>query len=1185
MEVLHAWGKSWVLVGGGNSSTVTLAELRNDGSLLVQDHVVDSLLTRFQNATDLAATSIAGRPVIVVGGGDDGVTALTVLPDGRLAALAVQNTTTDLPLTGVSALEVVARSGVVDVYAGSESEAGLSRLHLDLSGWAAPRLGTAGADTLTGGSGDDLIWGRGGADVISGGAGRDRLMDGAGTDTLRGGAGADTFTLACDGQADVIVDFDPGEDRLDLSAWGRIYNASALEVLRQSDGSAWVCFGEEQLHITGRDGQVITEDGISRALDTALMHLPSGSITNVYDRRLVQARVPEGGQIAIAVLEENMGAARADGTSGRDSLIGNSADNELHGFGGNDTLDGGAGDDLMIGGAGNDLYRVADEGDQIQEDFLGGYDRVEAAISYRLGANLEDALLLGTDDISLTGNNLDNRLKGNLGDNQLNGNAGNDTLTSFGGQDTLRGGTGSDHYVLYRTGAVIVEHDSEGHDSVTTYHSFRLTAHLEDLELAGSGDLSGVGNDLNNLLVGNSGDNLLRGLDGNDTLCGYGGDDTLEGGAGDDVYYLSLGGGRIVEHAGGGFDQVVFSTSQSLVGFQHIESLRLTGQSNLWASGTSAGDELVGNAGNNRLNGLLGDDTLFGGDGADTLDGGAGNDVMAGGRGDDLYLVNAAGDQITEAANAGRNDRVRATVSYHLSSGVEILQLVGQSRLDGYGQAENNRLYGSAARNLLHGMGGDDILFGGAGDDWLLGGVGNDRLVGGAGRDMLAGGLGNDTYVVERADEDLIERADAGVDRVISTVSLRLPENFEDLVLIGTTQLDGYGNMTANVMVANRAGGMLRGYAGNDELHGGMSADTLQGDAGNDRLISGRGDDLLLAGDGADWLDGGWGRDLLYGGQNDDWAYGGNDDDRLFGEDGHDTLLGGYGADELQGATGNDWLNGGPGNDFLYGSTGNDTLIGGTGADTLWGGAGDDRLFGDQAGDWLIGGAGNDRYILHVTSAHIVETAGGGHDLIVSLLDSFALPEFIEDGLLGGQSDTRITGNSADNLLTGNGGDNVLIGGAGDDILVARSGDDRLRGDNGNDILHGEAGSDTLNGMAHDDRLNGGHGVDVLIGGHGADIFEFYRVDLNSGADLITDFSHLNDQISLIHFGGNFSGWLAEQCFVEGTRAQDANDFVIYDSASGRVWFDADGDGAGHAQLLCRVTSGTYLDHTDFQFF
>ncbi len=80
----------------------------------------------------------------------------------------------------------------------------------------------AGGVALAGGVGDDVLIGTAGDDLIEGGPGNDTLIGGIGRDTLVGGEGEDIFVLEANGAgslalADIIVDFTPGEDLLQLS--------------------------------------------------------------------------------------------------------------------------------------------------------------------------------------------------------------------------------------------------------------------------------------------------------------------------------------------------------------------------------------------------------------------------------------------------------------------------------------------------------------------------------------------------------------------------------------------------------------------------------------------------------------------------------------------------------------------------------------------------------------------------------------------------------------------------------------------------------------------------------------------------------------------------------------------------------------------------------------------------------
>jgi len=206
--------------------------------------------------------------------------------------------------------------------------------------------------------------------------------------------------------------------------------------------------------------------------------------------------------------------------------------------------------------------------------------------------------------------------------------------------------------------------------------------------------------------------------------------------------------------------------------------------------------------------GGIGNDVLYGNDAANVLDGGGGGDQMAGGDGNDTYIVDQAGDVVTEQANQG-TDTVRSSVTYLLGSYVENLILTGIGGINGTGNGLANRLTGNTQNNSLSGLDGNDKINGGGGADTLSGGNGNDNLNGGGGADRLYGDAGHDS-------------------------------------LSGATSAD-----------------TLLGGAGSDTLNGGRGADSLSGGGGNDTLNGGTGNDTLNGGTGADSLNGGGGNDLL----------------------------------------------------------------------------------------------------------------------------------------------------------------------------------------------------------------------------------------------------------------------------------------------------------------------------------
>ena len=253
-------------------------------------------------------------------------------------------------------------------------------------------------------------------------------------------------------------------------------------------------------------------------------------------------------------------------------------------------------------------------------------------------------------------------------------------------------------------------------------------------------------------------------------------------------------------------------------------------------------------------------DTLIGGSGNDTLNGGTGNDSLVGGTGNDTYIVNEAGDIVSETSTTTTEiDTVQSSVTWTLGSNLENLTLTGSSVINGTGNSLNNIIIGNGVANTLSGSSGNDNLDGGAGNDSLDGGSGNDTLNGGVGNDTLVGGTGNDFYIVDSTSDVISETSTTAteIDTVESSVTWTLGANLENLILTGTTAIDGTGNGLNNVITGNAGDNILTGGAGNDTLIGGNGSDRLVGGEGNDILNLGLGDavtDTLIynPGDGTD---------------------------------------------------------------------------------------------------------------------------------------------------------------------------------------------------------------------------------------------------------------------------------------------------------------------------------------------
>ena len=170
-----------------------------------------------------------------------------------------------------------------------------------------------------------------------------------------------------------------------------------------------------------------------------------------------------------------------------------------------------------------------------------------------------------------------------------------------------------------------------------------------------------------------------------------------------------------------------------------------------------------------------------------------------------------------------------------------------------------------------------------------------------------------------------------------------------------------------------------------------------------------------------------------------------------------------------------------------------------------------------------------------------------------------------------------LNGGAGDDSLLGDAGNDTLAGGAGKDRLFGGLGNDKLSGGADADYLYGEDGADKLYGEAGDDTLTGGAGKDTLAGGAGADCFLFdTTLNKSTNVDSILDFKSGEDKVQLKRsiFDKLNTGTLRETNFNASTSgvAGDSDDFILYNTKTGALLYDADGNGSGAAIQFATLT-------------
>ncbi|PPD11227.1 calcium-binding protein [Methylophilus sp.] len=746
--------------------------------------------------------------------------------------------------------------------------------------------------------------------------------------------------------------------------------------------------------------------------------------------------------------------------------------------------------------------------------------------------NATETEYIGTENGDLVlGNSIDNFIDGGNGNNVIFGEAGNDIILTGSGDDVISGGDGDDTI------------DAGAGDNVIS---------------------GGAGNDYVNAAEG---DDVIYGGDGDDQLYAGDGDNFVIGGDGND--YINTGEGDDVIYGGAGADQIEAGDGDDILsGGEGVDTI--SGQ------GSTAGDETV--VGNFYY--VTDDDMLLGGEGNDSfrISGEVeGEVVIVGGvsdldnEGEEARYVDKEDDEVTgeiEVTDTQTGERVE----------IEDLEVAEQTETDvrlNIVTRPGSSAISTFATSVTGYNAVDTLEFTASGEYENIEFSGIERI-------ELASGV-SITLEAEQLEEN---GESLGLGEVLNpgyqihgvaggpvenvTVELEFEEEeFEPAAsIVGATpvsydkavfEVDDFSvaQLYFNVDVTydasegeegsfTRIDGANEGSDAHEIVLGSEGVDYATMRLGDDTVYGNGGNGLLIGHGGADYLDGGEGDDIF--------------------------VIGGFGSG-VQGTTskaddGNkEWIATGAKHDVIVGGDGVDTLriTTGIGANT-------------KANGTVVLNDAN------FQSMEVVQVGGTVGRLNVENTDL---------QLLNDHYYFKANGTVADlsNTLGNNGGtiNNVVVDASG----VTANG---LR-------FEGNANQQTFIGTTQADVFVGNGGNDTLTGGAGADTFVFGKVYEQvvtgssttvqtytntafnlTGVDTITDFTRGTDKIELhLDQYSQLAGFNSSMLRVNSTgTAQDANDYLVYNTTTKTLSYDADGNGSGAKVDIAILTGVNTLSASDF---
>ncbi len=1068
------------LVGGAEADVITTGEGADvvigtvpelDGDIINDFSEPDVIVIKGSRAPLIDVSESGGNTILTIDSGAE-VSELTLMGTyGAAQFVQTINADGDTELRVVAAMETLLSAGADRLL--SDGDEPLTIYSGD------------GNDAVKGGAFGDLLVGGSGADALIGGGGNDTIIGGSGQNALTGGEGEDIFSFDITdfnlhdplvGVYQLIRDFTPGEDIIELSGFGD----TTFEDLE------FVPFiYHDVLFINGQ--ALITLESV----DTSLLTVDDFSFTDI--GRLSALQSVEGRHILTSgndtfVVADDQGSSvdAKDGDDlvlgglGDDNLVGGLGDDTLLGREGEDTLAGGAGSNELTGGANEDTFVIdyvsADPGQDIITDFTLGIDSIE--INGFPGISvLEDIVRTDTPE----------GLSFDLGGGRTLVLAGYSSTEEFNDFDikVTAGPLDAASAPPLAAGEADTQSDTASDDTTISIRAW--TVPIGDFEAArnlGFNFTSFELSEANSVLVRDA-DNLISPETADQTSVQIGDDDQ---GPVTDLYYH-----RITQPDENGDPGEIWTvavlsreaTADYLiipidVANREIADIDLPVGTPIKSYGGPTISGPVSLVPEVILNGgiLARDDVIDVYAGVQTVLDVLANDEDATG---DALQIQSFVPPVTGGSVSLENN----TLTFTSDEGFIGVTQIEYTITDGTGLAdtalveiyvapagfelvtvtpEDGSTFASAATEYFQLFDGDLAIYGdlnGLNGD-VIDGVGQGdliRILGTNGMPYSLSILEDRTYVTFQEDGSDVSSTFALLgDYSDESFSVRSNGRYTDISIAGSYEI-------ALTPEGER-------FITRDD-----SANYVFGDAGEDVIATAGGRDLLAGGAGSDLLLAGDGNDILIGGAGSDNLTGGADSDR-FAFDAGDFEGGGFIADYI--------------NDFTPGS------------DKI-------ELSGFDIDDVEA------LNFVTVASGDAIDLGNGRFIVLRGLSADDLLPGDIQTAArtstyeLISAVNTQVLTEAADRFISSATGPTEIYGMGGEDALIAGSNNDLVNGGNGSDLIIGGSGDDTI---------IGGQGSDVMTGRAGADRFEFSAGEETSfAADYINDFELGSDVVALTGFG------------------------------------------------------------------